>query len=319
MEGLGPRPPNAFGTAHLDRVAQHRADPDWVARQLDAASTRVLLMWRSKVLLAAGHAPALLPAGAPLLAALPAGEPLLLGRAAGGSMFVVDLDPADESVPDLCRAYGEFQGVRRAAAVLSRDDAGTVAYARALTRWHRIHGFCPSCGAPTISVQAGHARQCSREGCGAQHFPRLDPAVIVLVTNGERCLLGRQPAWEPGFYSTLAGFVEAGESVEDAVAREVLEESGVAVRDVRYHSSQPWPFPSSLMLGFTATGGDEAVRTQGGELEDVRWFTRDALGAGLASGALRVPPPMSIAHRLLADWFEVAGTRLDDLPGARPA
>lgn len=319
MEGPGSRPPNAFGTAHLDRVARHREDPDWVACQLAAASTRIMLMWRSKVLLTADAEPVLLPPGAPLLAALTTGEPLLLGRSAEASLFVVDLDPADEQVPDRCRAQGEFQGVRRAAAALSAEDAGTVAYARALTRWHRTHGFCPRCGAPTVNVQAGHARRCSREDCGAQHFPRLDPAVIVLVTRGERCLLGRQPGWEPGFYSTLAGFVEAGESVEEAVAREVLEESGVAVCDIRYHSSQPWPFPSSLMLGFTATGGDEPVRSEGGELDDVRWFTRDALGAGLASGALRVPPPMSIAHRLLADWFDVDGARLAGLPGARPA
>jgi len=171
-----------------------------------------------------------------------------------------------------------------------------LAYARALVSWRRRHHYCGSCGTATVSRSAGHVRVCPDQGCGDEQFPRLDPAVIVLVSDGARALLGRQKAWPPGRYSTIAGFVEPGESLEDAVLREVLEETGVAVRECRYHSSQPWPFPSSLMLGFTAEADAAAVPRADDELEDVRWFTREDVAAGRP---LLPPTPVRVvpAHR----------------------
>jgi NAD+ diphosphatase len=173
--------------------------------------------------------------------------------------------------------------------------------------WHARHRFCGVCGAPTESVDAGHRRRCTRPDCAADHFPRTDPAIIVLVHAGDRCLLGRQARWTPGQYSTIAGFVEPGEALEDAVAREVREETGVLVHDVRYHSSQPWPFPASLMVGFTAAAATRDVHVDGTELEDARWFSRDDIRRGLASGALRLSSPASISYALIRDWMEEDG------------
>jgi len=156
--------------------------------------------------------------------------------------------------------------------------------------------------------------QCSREDCGAEHFPRLDPAIIVLVTDGERALLGRQASWPEGRYSTIAGFVEPGESLEDAIVREVMEETGVRATDPVYHSSQPWPFPSSLMIGFTANAAPGAEPRADEELEDVRWFSRDDIAAGRPA----LPPPQSVSYRLIEDWYDSGSTRpLRDTPGAR--
>jgi NAD+ diphosphatase len=166
--------------------------------------------------------------------------------------------------------------------------------------WRRRHRYCGSCGAPARSESAGHVMKCTSPACGAEQFPRLDPAIIVLVSDGERALLGRQAAWPAGQYSTIAGFVEPGESLEDAVAREVMEETGVAVTDAHYHSSQPWPFPSSLMVGFTARAGTDAVPRADEELEDVRWFTREEIAAGHP----RLPPPQSVSFRLIEDWYD---------------
>jgi len=172
-----------------------------------------------------------------------------------------------------------------------------VAHAVGLLNWHRRHRFCANCGAPTEAREAGHVRVCP--ACGAHHHPRTDPVVIMLVTDGDRALLGRQAQWPTGRYSALAGFVEPGESLEEAVAREVREEAGVQVADVRYRSSQPWPFPSSLMLGFSArwAGGEPAVRDA--ELEDVGWFTR----AAIVGGDVLLPPPTAIARRLIDEWL----------------
>jgi NAD+ diphosphatase len=181
--------------------------------------------------------------------------------------------------------------------------------------WRERHRYCGTCGAPTRPVSAGHVMACTRETCGTEFFPRIDPAIIVLVTDGERALLGRQASWPPGRYSTIAGFVEPGESLEDAVIREVREETSVEVVEVDYHSSQPWPFPSSLMVGFRARAGATALACPDGELEDARWFT----AGELASGSPALPPPQSISFRLIADWYERAtGRSLADEPGLRP-
>jgi NAD+ diphosphatase len=225
----------------------------------------------------------------------PAGDRLYLGRLEEQTFFAVR--------GELPRRLGTRRlGLREVGAVLGDRDAGLLVHAVGLANWHSAHARCARCGAPTEVVQGGAVRRCPVDG--SQHFPRTDPAVIVLVTDGaDRCVLGRQRDWPAGRYSTLAGFVEPGESAEQAVVREVLEESGVLVREVGYRSSQPWPFPSSLMLGFRALCDPDATpAASDGELEDVRWFDREELRERYAG----LPPQVSIAYVLISDWLAEA-------------
>ena len=173
--------------------------------------------------------------------------------------------------------------------------------------WHSRHRFCGVCGAPTRSEEAGHVRRCTEAGCATMHFPRTDPAVIMLVTDGDRALLGRNKNFLPGMYSTLAGFVEPGESLEDAVAREVREETAIEVGAVHYHSSQPWPFPANIMLGFYAEAASTAITVDYGELEDARWFERDWLLSHTDDDNFRLPRRDFIARRLIEDWLSRSG------------
>jgi NAD+ diphosphatase len=204
------------------------------------------------------------------------------------------------------RTGTRLAGLRDVGADLPAGQAELLATAVALANWHRSHPRCPRCGSPTQVTSAGFSRRCPQDG--SVHFPRTDPAVIVLVTDGaDRCLLGRRIGWPTGRYSTLAGFVEAGESAEAAVAREILEEAGVAVLETRYQASQPWPFPASLMLGFTARADPSApVAARDEELADVAWFHRDDFRAG----SVRIPPPVSIAHALITGWLGDAAPEL---------
>ena len=194
-------------------------------------------------------------------------------------------------------------GLREVGALLGDRDAGLFVHAVALANWHATHGRCARCGATTTVEAAGHVRRCT--ACGTEHFPRTDPAVIVLVTDDAgRALLGHNPQWPANRYSTLAGFVEPGESAEHAVVREIKEESGVDVVDVRYLGSQPWPFPSSLMLGFTARAIDpDAVQVDGEEISDARWFSPADLRDAVASGEVLFPPSVSIARKLVEHWY----------------
>jgi NAD+ diphosphatase len=222
-------------------------------------------------------------------------ELVFLGLDAAGPVFAAEAGQA-------AGAAARPMPLREAGARLAPADAGLVAYAAGILNWHRRHRFCANCGAATTVAEAGHLRVCPR--CGAQHHPRTDPVVIMLVHDGDRVLLGRGPTWPEGRYSALAGFVEPGESLEEAVARELQEEAGVEIADPAYSSSQPWPFPSSLMLGFHAryAGGEPEVRDE--ELEDVRWFHRDELTAAFrGEGPLQVPPPIAIARRLIEEWL----------------
>lgn len=295
---------NIFASAGFDRAAALRRDAAWIEQRLADPSTRFAAVWQLKALFTLGGEPRVRWLGhreaAPLLGA---GTAVFLGMHEGAAHFAVEVAHTDPA--DLARPVGnaEFQELRRHGAALPPAEAGMLALARGMMHWHARHRFCGVCGEPTEPRDAGHVRGCTSAACGAVHFPRTDPAIIVLVRCGERALLGRQPTWDAGRYSSLAGFVEPGESLEDAVAREVFEEAGVRVERVRYHSSQPWPFPSSLMVGFTAEADDNAVTVDGDELEDARWFTRDELRRGLADGTLLLPSEVSIAHRLVSEWL----------------
>jgi NAD+ diphosphatase len=276
--------PNTFAGAALDRAGPHRRDPAWLAARLADPATRALAASETGVIVA-GERPRRFAVDE-----LPEGLELVLLGVDGEDHAVFAADPGDE-LP------GERRGLRDLAPVLSQAEGGIVAHAVGMLNWHRRHRFCANCGASTEAREGGYVRVCPV--CGTQHHPRTDPVVIMMVTDGDRALLGRQAQWPSGRYSALAGFVEPGESLEEAVAREVREEAGVRVADVRYRSSQPWPFPTSLMLGFSAqwAGGEPAVRDD--ELEDVGWFTREAI----VGGDVLLPPPTAIARRLIDEWL----------------
>ena len=305
---------NQFTSIPLDRLAERRDDPDWLATAQASAGARIVPLWRSRCLLReAGSevAPVYLDAGD--LATLgPLTQLTLLGSDRDHTWFALGLDDdqRDRLLPT--RPEAEFRDLRGA---IDLDDrhAGILAYARALLYWHYRNAYCGSCGAPTRLASAGHRLVCSRAGCARESFPRIDPAMIVLVTHGDACLLGHNPRWPERRYSTLAGYVEPGESLEDAVAREVFEEARVRLADVHYLSSQPWPFPSSLMCGFRAAARDRACRPTD-ELESLLWLTAAELRDAIRSDRVRLPPPLSIAFRLIAEWYaEQCGDDLEPL------
>ncbi len=292
--------PNIFAGSPLDRLDARRKDTAWLEEQLVAPTTMVAPVWRSRSLVTGGRShpqAALLPVNG--LRRLLASEPwALLGSDGARTLLAIDLSRLDEDLPGA--QLGSFEDLRRVGGLLPADEAAILAHARGLMQWRTRNRFCSVCGAACQPRDAGHVMVCA--GCGAHHFPRTDPAVIMLVTHGERVLLG-QPARfrEMRVFTTLAGFVEPGESLEEAVAREVWEEAGVRVANVAYHSSQPWPFPSSIMLGFTAEALDEQITIDANELVEARWFTREELRT---PDGFVLPPDMSIARRLIDDWMK---------------
>ena len=270
----------------VDRAAHRRSDPDW----LDAAwaRSRVLVVHEGRALAAVDGEPRLLLVEG---RDAPAGERFFLGDDGDTAYFAVGapLPP------------GRAVTLRDVGAQLDDSDAGLLTHAVALTNWHATHVRCPRCGAPTEVAAAGHVRRCTADG--TDHFPRVDPAVIMLVHDGgNRVVLGRAPGWPDGRHSVLAGFVEPGESLEQAVAREVAEEVGLAVTGLRYVASQPWPFPSSLMVAFTARADYAELRVDPTELASAGWFTR----ADVLAGVVGLPSAVSIARRLLDDWVSGA-------------
>jgi len=306
------RTPNVFAGPYLDRAAHLRKDAAYVAAALADPGTLIVPLWQARNLVRRGQgtsAAAFVEVTHEVRRMLPDGELVLLGQFRGRAVFAAELAAA---APPLLLPDAAFEDLRTAGAFLPHDEAGLLAYARALILWRQRNRHCGRCGAPARAQSAGHVMTCTDPACATEHFPRLDPAIIVLVTDGERALLGRQAAWPPGRYSTIAGFVEPGESLEDAVAREVLEETGVTTLDAEYHSSQPWPFPSSLMIGFTARAGADSVPRADEELEDVRWFSREEIAGGMP----RLPPPQSVSFRLIEDWYDsVAPLPLRQTPG----
>lgn len=306
---------NHFAGPYLDRRAEERLAADWFEQARHDPAALFLAMREGAALVRnapeEGPRLALLGADDPRIAAALAPErAVLLGWYEERRVLLVDL-PEEAARTVEGEAFAEL---RPLAAELPPGEAGLAAYARALHLWHGNHRFCGRCGAPTRAMQAGHVRQCTNETCGTQDFPRIDPAIIVLIKDGERALLGRQANWPPGRYSTIAGFVEPGESLEDAVVREVFEETGIEVDDVEYHSSQPWPFPASLMLGFTGRARTTQIRRNDGELDDARWVTREQI----AAGEIALPLTHSISFRLIEDWFNAgAAVPLREQPHAR--
>jgi len=290
--------PNFFAGPYLERRSELRELADWRAAALADASTLYVVSRGTTQLLQKDNVQpsiAFLKGDHPLVRAADEHRLVLLGWFRDARCVLLNLEP--EESPAL-PPEAAFEELRPLVSSLRDDDAALLAYARALSIWRLRTRYCGACGAPTLPRSAGHELYCSRESCAQQFFPRIDPAIIVLVSEGERALLGRQASWPAGRYSTVAGFVEPGESLEDAVIREVLEETGVAVRDVHYRSSQPWPFPSSLMIGFHAVAHPYSVIRVGEELEDARWFTREELASGQA-----MPTPHSISHRLISEWL----------------
>jgi NAD+ diphosphatase len=287
-------PENLFAGAYLDRRAEARLHDGWLAEAQADSRTLYLLMREGAALVlpAAGETPAriaFLEGQDPRLETRLAVEhTVLLGWFREQRCVLVEAAP-DAQAHEPAEKFAEL---RPLASELTPADAGLMAYARAMHLWHSAHRFCGRCGARTSSERAGHMRRCTT--CQQQSFPRLDPAIIVLVHDGERALLGRQASWAPNRYSTIAGFVEPGESLEDAVRREVDEEA--------YHSSQPWPFPASLMLGFIARAKHSPPQLRDGELEDARWLTREEIRAG----AVLLPPRESISRRLIDHWLHSA-------------
>ena len=290
---------NVFAGAFVDRSAHRRRDDAWLEAALADDDALFVPVCGDRCLVTPEPHRAVLLARDDL-AAFSGAQAVFLGLYDDRPAFAVQLDSAGEP-PFADR--GEFHDLRYLGSVLPAQEANLIAHARALTLWHASQRFCGRCGSPSRPGSGGNVRLCENADCAAQHFPRVDPAIIVLVARGDRCLLGRQSSWPEGRYSTIAGFVEPGESLEDAVVREVAEETDVAVDGVRYHSSQPWPFPSSLMLGFTANATSETIRLNDGELEDARWFTRKEL----ASGFPKLPTRLSIARRLVEDWLADGG------------
>jgi NAD+ diphosphatase len=327
------RSPNYYAAPGFERAGLRRREPDWiVARVLDARSVFVPV-WRNQnlVIEAEGGEPraAVLTVDAvgPFFGSLKdgdvaerltRGEFVFLGLIDERAHFALDVS-GHEAALDMLRSPAlaaagiapgsvaqigvRFADLRQLAGRLERHEGALLALARAMMFWHSRHRFCGLCGSPTRSEEAGHMRRCTDPNCDTMHFPRTDPAVIMLVTDGTRALLGRNKNFVAGMYSTLAGFVEPGESLEDAVAREVLEETAIEVGLVHYHSSQPWPFPANIMLGFYAEATSSAITVDYGELADARWFERDWILSHADDDSFRLPRRDSIARRLLEDWL----------------
>lgn len=315
---------NVFAGGHLDRAGHQRRDEAWVEGLRGDPATRFLPLMRLEALIGGAAAPAIAwlePAA--VTDDLAAGaQTVLLGLDGPVAHFAINASaraPAKGDDPPFADR-GAFRDIRRVAGQVPRGDAAILAQARSMIDWHARHGFCAQCGQPTRSSADGYVRRCADEACGAQHFPRTDPVVIMLVTDGERCLVGRSGRFPFKLYSALAGFVEPGETVEEAVRREVMEEASIKVGAVRYHSSQPWPYPSSLMIGCIADALTTDIHVDREELEDAQWFDREVMRAAVTRAAtvtdpLTRPPnadeddpipilpaPMAIAHQLIRWW-----------------
>ena len=299
---------NTFAGNPLDRASAKRADPAWIADRLAEPAALSVAIWNGRPLVETGAS------GAPQLAYLSAavaselaGGPerlLFLGLWKETPVFALDFEGADDPADGPLEGLGRFDDLRTIALTLPPADAAIAATAKGVFEWRRRHQYCAACGAASQVAEAGWKRVCP--ACAAEHFPRTDPVVIMLPVKGERCLVGRQAAWPKGVYSALAGFLEPGETIEEACARELSEEAGLITRRVHYHSTQPWPYPSTLMIGLIAEVENEDAVADQDELDEVRWLTREEARQLIAEthASARAPGAMAIAHQLIRAWAE---------------
>ena len=305
--------PNIFANNPLDRAGHRRTDPDWIKEQLADRASLAVPLWNLKPLILPemqkgdGKDVGWLPVDM-VRAAAPEGTTVFLGiNKRGKPLFAHDVtalkDPENDGP---LKGLGGFEDLRAVGMMseLPPTELAILAQAKAMIDWHARHGHCAVCGAATQVAEAGYKRACP--SCKAEHFPRTDPVVIMLATFGDKAFLGRQKIFPKGMFSAAAGFIEPGESIEEAVARELDEEAGLSINSVRYHSTQPWPFPSSLMIGCLAEAVSEDFHIDGIELSEGRWFTRDELKAALEGKAdgFFVPPAFAIAHHLVKAFVE---------------
>ena len=296
---------NTFAGNPLDRVSERRREPEWLADQLETEGTRVLAFWNGAPLVQERESGIVLTRLPPALSVeLAGGDERLLFMGLDEedrAVFALDLEGGADPAEGVLQGRGQFRSLRDLAPTLAASDCAMAASAKAVFEWRRRHRFCSACGQPTRVAEAGWKRLCP--ACKVEHFPRTDPVVIMLPVRDGHCLLGRQPSWPAGRFSALAGFMEPGETIEEACAREIKEESGLTAVSVSYHSSQPWPFPSNLMIGLIAEVGPGEARADQSELEAVRWLERDKVRALLADGGdITLPPPMAIARQLIDFW-----------------
>jgi NAD+ diphosphatase len=319
------RAPNFYSHSGFERAGLRRRDTGWIVERIADPGSLFVPVWRNQNLvieLEGGEPRAVVLTSASIAEIiaigtedrLAGGEIVFLGVIEERAHFALDLSPVETPLdmlhsPALAASGIEaatvrFADLRQVGPRIDRREGALLALARAMVFWHSRHRYCGLCGGATRSEEAGHMRRCTNPACNTMHFPRTDPAVIMLVTDGDRALLGRNKNFPvPGMYSTLAGFVEPGESLEDAVAREVHEESGIEVGAIHYHSSQPWPFPANIMLGFHAEAITSEITVDYGELDDARWYSRDWLLSHVDDNSFRLPRLDSIARRLIEDWL----------------
>ncbi len=299
---------NTFSGNPLDRASYRRTDEAWIAEGLAAPRSLAVALWNGKPLVedAKGGGVQIAYLAADMARTLSGGPEhlLFLGLWKEDAVFAVDLEGGADPAEGPLEGLGRFEELRAIALTLPAGDAAILATAKSVFEWRRKHRHCAACGQITEVVDGGWKRVCP--ACRAQHFPRTDPVVIMLAAKGEKCLLGRQAAWPEGMYSALAGFLEPGESIEEACARELFEEAAVRVTSVRYHSTQPWPWPSTLMIGLIAQIETDDAVADNVEIDEVRWFGRDEARALIRGDHpdAKAPPGLAIAHQLIKAWAE---------------
>jgi NAD+ diphosphatase len=297
--------PNVYSSSPLDRIATRREDHAWIEQQLSNPDSLFVPVWRNRNLIRGidtqSPEAVYISGETAVTLRMQEGPWAFLGLLDEQAVFAIDISAADDPVPLLPETFGTFADLRSVGWGVPRPEASVLAHARGLMHWRQRHKFCGVCGSVCEIQSSGHMMKCT--ACDTQHFPRTDPAVIMLVHRGDRALLGHSTRFPRAtMYSTLAGFVEPGETLEEAVRREVMEESGILVGDVHYHSSQPWPFPGNIMLGFYAEGLSEEITIDTEELKDARWFSRQEMRDHKQHG-FDLPRADSIARRLIEDWL----------------
>jgi len=297
---------NSFSTNFLDRASSKRSDDMWINDQFNNGSARIIPVSHSKILCTSIQNPRAIYLTKNDFNDVSNARDLsiFLGISDKKTYFAIDIESIKLVSILKGKNSGKFQDFRQVIPLLNFRDSALLAIARFMINWQSRNRYCGKCGTPTESAEAGNLRICENTNCGQSHFPSMDPAIIVIVSFEEYCLLGRQKIWPKGMYSTIAGFVEPGESIEDAVIREVEEETGVIVERLEYQHSQPWLFPSSLMLGFAATAKGNEIKIDKNELEDARWFSRKEIKDNLKKGLLRIPGKETIAYHLIKEWFD---------------